>query len=159
MAHTGDTQFSDSACARASTSGRGRGWGCGVVYELALTLYRPWNIARSMRWRMEGSVTRSSMATGRHSYAIAFTMELGRWYLCTLAVYSDAHRTLTGRWSRCACTYPSRRRWKRGKRASVRGTSVRPRLRHIVCLERVPIIPLTSGVVQAWVAQNVTFIA
>ena len=39
------------------------------------------------------------MATGRHSYAIAFTMELGRWYLCTLTVYSDAHRTLTGRWS------------------------------------------------------------
>ena len=27
---------------------------------------------------MEGSVTRSSIATGRHSYVIAFTMELGR---------------------------------------------------------------------------------
>ena len=40
---------------------------------------------------MEGSVTTSSMATGRHSYAIAFTMELGRWYelydLCCL--YAD----------------------------------------------------------------------
>ena len=46
-------------------------------------------------------------------------------------VCSDAHRTLTGRWSRCACTYPSRRRWKRGKRASVRGTCVQSRARHL----------------------------
>ena len=41
------------------------------------------------------------------------------------------------------CMSASRRRWKRGKRASVRGTSVRPRSRHIVCLERVAILPLS----------------
>ena len=56
-------------------------------------------------------------------------------------VCSDAHRTLslTGSWRRRVTVTPSRRRWNRGKRASVRGTSVRPRSRHIVCLERVPV--------------------
>ena len=69
----------------------------------------------------------------------------GAWTVVPL--YADcllrcAYRTLTGSWRRRVTVTPSRRRWKRGKRASVRGTSVRPRLRHIVCLERVPIIPL-----------------
>ena len=46
-------------------------------------------------------------------------------YLWTLSVCSDSHRILTGRCARSVGIYPSRRRWKRSKCASVRGTGAK----------------------------------
>ena len=65
------------------------------------------------------------MTIGRDRYVIAFTMEPGRMYLWTLSVCSDSHRILTGRCARSVGIYPSRRRWKRSKCASVRGTGAK----------------------------------
>ena len=90
----------------------------------------------------------------RSRYVIAFTMEPGRMYLWTLSVCSDSHRILTGRCARSVGIYPSRRRWKRSKCASVRGTRAKRGSRHrsrekqkgVPVTRRTPFMPLPRRV-------------
>ena len=69
----------------------------------------------------------------------------GRMYLWTPSVYSDAHAVLTGR-GPCARRVrrdSSKRRWKRSKRASVRGTCVRSVVRAFRGAKKASVAPVT----------------
>ena len=115
------------------------------MYETASAPYRPRYLSRSMSWRVGRVASCSSMAIGRDRYVIAFTMEPGRRDRLRSRVCSDWHRILTGTCARVVRWCPSRRRWKRSKCASVRGTGAkrgapdRSREKKFLLLSRPPI--------------------
>ncbi len=76
-------------------------------------------VARGKGWRL----AQVSQRTRRHRKRSC--SDLRRGYHSRSRVCSDPCRTLTGTWRRRAAMSPSKRRWKRSKRASVSGTPVR----------------------------------
>ena len=124
MTHTCQTQFHLERCQRADTFGRARRWGCGAVYEPALIPYRAQNIAHPTREESE--------AVSACGYRPPHSDERScrnfrRRFLWTPSVCSDSCAVKTGISARRVAMCPSLRRWKRSKRASVRGTGVRLR--------------------------------